>query len=490
MGCSMSLFNSIANNNRNIILSNVALSLGNKELTYSELLQKTATLCDVYTEKGIHIHSKCILLISNPYMFSLCLMTLLKIEAVPMPLYAKTTSNKLNHIINSFDINFIISDHPIDANEMETVPMIEVDSFYLYALSDRIDNELKDVAMVLFTSGTTSLPKAIMLTKANIFSNILGISKYLNLKNTDRILLIKDLSHSSSIIGELLVGLYNGCTIVLSEYLPSAKIISKMISKHSISVFFAVPTILYAIIDSDYSNSEEAFSSLRIINFYGSSIHHESIAKLHSLFPQAELFYSYGQTEASPRITYISTSDILQHPGSSGKTIDQVTIDIENENHLKCKPCEIGEIVVSGPNVMKGYYLNKEKTAKTVINGKLHTGDLGYVDSDGFLYVTGRKDNMIIRAGKNIYPEEIEDVLCTHPEICSALVRLENETIVAYLVTKTKHLDKRALTDYCQKTLELYKIPQLFFMIPELPKTASGKIVRQSPEKSITTKIN
>jgi len=477
----MSLYSKLFNNNSAVISDSNALVLGKNELTYGELNDKVSDLEVSFSQLGIKRNSKCIMLFINPYSFALCLLSLLKINAVPMPLYSKTNNNKITNIIEQYDTNYIISDHRLDKLESEGFIELKVDGYYIFALNDRICDELDDVSMILFTSGTTSMPKAIMLTETNVFSNILGISEYLALNNSDKVLLIKDLSHSSSIIGELLVGLFNGCTVILSDYLPSAKIITKMISKYSISVFFAVPTVLTGIIDLQSDKIAESCSTLRIINFYGSSIHHENNVKLRDLFPEVELFYSYGQTEASPRITYISTKDILSHPGSSGKAIKNVSFSIVNTDHKECKANEIGEIVVTGPNIMKGYYLNEEKTAKTVVNGKLYTGDLGYVDQNGFLYVTGRKDNMIIRAGKNIYPEEIEGVLSTHPDITSSLVISEEDTIIAYIILKNKKITKKELLDFCRKSLEIYKLPNIFYSVSEIEKTSSGKIMRKTP---------
>ena len=208
------------------------------------------------------------------------------------------------------------------------------------------------------------------------------------------------------------------------------------------------------------------------------------ILRLVELFPTVDIFYSYGQTEASPRVTYIERENLLKKPASCGREIKNVKVYIEDTEGNLLEPNVQGEVIVTGANVMLGYYKNPEKTANTVINGKLHTRDLGYMDEDGFLYITGRMDNMIISGGKNIYPEEIEGVLTSYEGVIEALCmarKKDNETsdLIAYIVLNEGYvLDYEGLLEYCKSYLELYKIPKEIIVVEELEKTPSGKIKR------------
>ncbi len=210
----------------------------------------------------------------------------------------------------------------------------------------------------------------------------------------------------------------------------------------------------------------------------------ENIESLIDCFPKTNIIYSYGLTEASPRVTYIEKFDLIKKPKSSGKPIKGVNVSIENFNGEKIDGYDVGEIVVTGPNVMKGYYRNQEKTNETIVCGKLYTKDIGYLDEDGFLYVSGRKDNMFINAGKNIYPEEIEGVLLAHKNIKEALVKYEIDNshdlvIVAYIKIKDgKSIDDTDVFEFCKTKLENYKIPRKIVKVMEIAKTASGKIKR------------
>lgn len=234
----------------------------------------------------------------------------------------------------------------------------------------------------------------------------------------------------------------------------------------------------------DYFNrSSFELPSLRVINFYGAKMPKKDVIALIKIFVGVNIIYSYGLTEASPRVTYIKGNDLLLKPASSGKPIRNVSVKISNITD-NVNGGNIGEITVKGPNIMKGYYMNAELTNRVLKDDILFTGDLGYLDKDGYLYVTGRKDNMIITSGKNVYPEEIEEVLLHYKGIQEALVKGEYNRvnlleINAYIVLEPVGcFDKESLYKYLKLNLENYKVPKNVYIIKELEKTASGKIIR------------
>jgi len=202
------------------------------------------------------------------------------------------------------------------------------------------------------------------------------------------------------------------------------------------------------------------------------------------LYPDVEFIYSYGLTEASPRVTYITTKKLLEKPQSSGVSISGVSVRIVDNKLNDVEENIIGQIGVIGPNIMLGYYNKSELSASVICDEMLLTGDLGYVDKDGFLYVVGRTDNMIIQSGKNIYPEEIEKVLLQNDRIFEAIVMEEIEesvghVLVAYIVVKKdEQISKKEIIAYCACYLEDYKIPRKIVFLEELPKNPNGKIMR------------
>lgn len=481
----MTLFEELLRNSFMNNKYNMALVCDERSYTYEQLEESTINLAEKMKNIGITKGDKVIVVNKHPLQFTLILLTLVYIEAIPMPVYAKMGLIKLENMIEFYEVNYIIMPQE-DIRILLKYDYALIDSIeniVVYSYAKEKDISLEKVRLILFTSGTTSTPKAIMLTQKNILSNVEAISEYLKLSCRDSILLIKDLSHSSSIIGELFVGLVNGCKIVMTTQLPLTSIILKLMVKQKISVFFAVPTLLKGIMSFPNLN-EFDLSNLSIINFYGASINHTDIAALLEIFPNTNIIYSYGQTEASPRVTYIEKKELVKRPASCGSPIKDVRIQIVNEKGKEILPFNKGQVVVEGPNVMYGYYKNELRTQQVVKDGKLFTGDVGYVDEEGFLYITGRVDNMIISAGKNIYPEEIEGVITAFDDILESLVVAEkkkNETIelIAYVVVKESvQLDYGKLFSYCRDNMELYKIPREIIVVPELDKTPSGKIKR------------
>ena len=455
----------------------IAIKYKDVELSYSELddvIKKIADECFADIERcniGIVVNS--------PMLFTMSLMAVSYLGCVAVPIYAHTGKEKIKELVKQFSLEYVIFEKGYDVLNCEESTTVLSDLIIHKEVSVGKNHSDKNCEIILLTSGTTGAPKGIMLSRDNIKSNVEAIGDYLRLTLNDKIFMVKNKNHSSSIIGELLVGLDNMCTIVFNSKVLTASSMVNSICDNNITVFFAVPTILREIILKHKQLNLEKMGHLRIINFYGAPMSSQDIDKLAELLPNCNLIYSYGLTEASPRVTYIMGSDLLKKAGSSGRPIKNVKIEISNKGIDNN-----GEIVVSGPNVMLGYYNDAEKTRKTIVDGKLYTGDYGYIDEDGYLYVQGRKDNMIISAGKNIYPEEIEQVLQTAEGVKEVLVRNISddkgvEKFIAYIVTDDIEPNMSSLFEVCKNRLENYKIPSKFVYVKELEKTPSGKIVRK-----------
>ena len=455
----------------------IAIKYKDVELSYSELddvIKKIADECFADIERcniGIVVNS--------PMLFTMSLMAVSYLGCVAVPIYAHTGKEKIKELVKQFSLEYVIFEKGYDVLNCEESTTVLSDLIIHKEVSVGKNHSDKNCEIILLTSGTTGAPKGIMLSRDNIKSNVEAIGDYLRLTLNDKIFMVKNMNHSSSIIGELLVGLDNMCTIVFNSKVLTASSMVNSICDNNITVFFAVPTILREIILKHKQLNLEKIGHLRIINFYGAPMSSQDIDKLVELLPNCNLIYSYGLTEASPRVTYIMGSDLLKKAGSSGSPIKNVKIEISNKGIDNN-----GEIVVSGPNVMLGYYNDAEKTRKTIVDGKLYTGDYGYIDEDGYLYVQGRKDNMIISAGKNIYPEEIEQVLQTAEGVKEVLVRNISddkgvEKFIAYIVTDDIEPNMSSLFEVCKNRLENYKIPSKFVYVKELEKTPSGKIVRK-----------
>lgn len=480
----MSLYNEILKRQAFSNAEHLAVKCDQVEYTYGELDQRIQKLACALQDMGVEKGDKVLLMIENPIEFVMTFFALSFLGAVMIPLYYHTGLQKVEAIIEKYEINHLISDSAQSVKgEIEGDIIIENHSFYVYGYCKEQDISLSNVELILFTSGTTNLPKAIMLSGNNILSNVKAISSYLKVSAEDKILLIKNLSHSSSIVGELLMGMFNGCSVVMTKKLQVGSVILKIMEENQITVFFAVPTILKDMMSNRKLDMFD-IAKLRIINFYGASMHYQDILKLIDKFPWVNIIYSYGQTEASPRVTYIERADLLKHPASCGKPIEKVSVAIVDELGKKAEAMQRGEIIVAGPNVMQGYYKDPERTEKVIVDGVLHTGDIGYLDEEGFLYITGRRDNMVISAGKNIYLEEIENTILIFEGVKEVLVQAKSAEngvveLFGYIVVENEaEFDKVALIQHCKQRLENYKIPKAVIVVEKLEKTPSGKIMR------------
>ncbi len=481
----------------------IAIEYGDQKISYDELYQRAIQLSEELKQLGMKKGDNVLLAMDNCIEFAQAFFAINLAGGTIIPVYMNIGENKLINIINFYEIKFILTIKKyqkilgkVVQNEINSLSHI----LYITNLKESLDKEIQLTsekllttsspyensevpAIILFSSGTTSMPKGIMLSDNNIQTNVEAISDYLHLKDEDKILLIKNINHASSITGELLVSINNGSTLFMVTGILTASHIMETIEKNKITVLFGVPTILSAMMThSDFDQYD--LTSLKIINFYGASMASSKIKELATKFPKANIIYSYGLTEAAPRVTYIMRDALLKKEGSSGIPIKDVEVRIVLEDK-EVTPYTVGEICVKGPNVMVGYYKNSQMTKDKLRDNWLHTGDLGYKDEDGYLYVTGRKDNLIIKTGKNIYPEEIEAVIMGVKGVKEVLVRGEEddllgEDIVAYIVmandTTVKLLD---ILKHCQNELEDYKIPGKVYKVDSLEKTISGKIIRK-----------
>lgn len=224
------------------------------------------------------------------------------------------------------------------------------------------------------------------------------------------------------------------------------------------------------------------FTSLRYICFGGGIMPIEKLRQLIYKYKSVGFVHTYGQTECSPRITALLPNQSIEKIGSVGKALPGIEVQIVDMNGDFLKEMEIGEIVVKGNNVMKGYYKQRRKTEEIIQKGWIHTGDLGYFDRDGYLFLTGRLKNIIISGGINIYPEEIEQILLQHECVEDVVVmgkphHLLGEVPVAKIVRKSE-VDEEELKRFCRIKVAGYKVPVEFEYVEKLDRTYNGKIKR------------
>ncbi|MDR4937547.1 fatty acid--CoA ligase family protein [Rossellomorea marisflavi] len=343
------------------------------------------------------------------------------------------------------------------------------------------DVEEDDTAIILYTSGTTGKPKGAMLTHKNVYSNAWDVGTYLQMSEQDRVITALPMFHVFCLTVALNAPLMMGATLLIAPKF-SPKGIFGLSRLHKPTVFAGVPTMynfLYQYTDGD----PDDLSSLRLCISGGASM---PVALLKNFEEKFNVMISegYGLSEASP-VTCFNPLDRPRKPGSIGTSIMSIKNKVVNELGEEVPPGQVGELIVNGPNVMKGYYKMEEETQAAIRDGWLYTGDLARMDEEGYFYIVDRKKELIIVGGFNVYPREIEEVLYDHPEIVEAAVigvphPEKGEAVSCYVVRKDPALSEEEVMEYCRERLAKYKLPSSIEFLEELPKNTTGKILRRA----------
>lgn len=339
-----------------------------------------------------------------------------------------------------------------------------------------------DVALIFYTSGTTGQPKGVMLTHRNLAVQYYQAVDYLlALESDDRVFSCYPL-HATAQHVFLAPPLIAGATTVIEPFSPTT--ILTRLEQEAATIFFAVPSI-YQILLQHERFSARFLPHLRLLAYGANLMTLETIQRLKQRFPHALLKNLYGQTENSPCVSSLDDPDALTKPGSVGRPVPGMTIAIVDETDREVPPGVVGEIVTRGPNLMKGYYKDEAATQASLRGGWYHTGDLGYCDSEGYLYVIDRKKDIITRGGQNIYPLEIETILNQHPAVRECAVigvphRILGEEVAAVIVRRLgADATEAVIREYLLERLAAYKVPVHYYFVDALPHNASGRVLKR-----------
>lgn len=334
-------------------------------------------------------------------------------------------------------------------------------------------------AVIMFTSGTTGLPKGILLGEEGILANVSDICHYLNVGTEDSFLIARPLCHAAVLTGEFLTAITKGASIRFhSEAFQPHEILS-LASEHRSTVLCGTPTLLSLL--ARYRR-ESTPLSLKTICISGECMSTETGLRIADAFPDADIYHVYGLTEASPRVSYLPPSLFRTHPDCVGVPLRSVEIKILKEDGTEATAGEDGILYVKGPNVMLGYYLLPSLTAKVLSDGWLRTGDIATITEEGLLKIKGRSDDMIIRAGMNIYPQEVEGIMKTDPRVKDVLVYSYEDPIVGVGIGMKISGDFSSVGEVkalAKNLLPPYEIPTRIELLPELSRNGFGKIKRK-----------
>ncbi len=347
-----------------------------------------------------------------------------------------------------------------------------------------------DCAVIIFTSGSTGVKKGVMLSHKNLIANTGSIIRYLDLKESDRICVVLPFFYCYG-ASLLHTHLRAGGSIVLNQK-PFLSSVIGDIDHYQCTGFAGVPST-YQILINKTRFLQQKFPGLRYFTQAGGQLPNKYIRMIADQFPEKKLYVMYGATEATARLSYLPPELLCTKMGSIGKGIPGVTLAVVNQAMEAVKPSEIGEIVARGDNIMKGYYNDPEGTAEVLKNGWLCTGDLATVDSDGFIYVTGRSKNIIKSGGYRISPTEIENEILSLDKFRGCVVfGVPDETMGEAVVAVVQVSDisgqdelRHEIISYCNRKLPSFKVPRKIYFVDEFPLNASNKVDMAALKKMV-----
>ena len=469
-------------------------------ITYEELDKHVDRLSHGLVRAGLHPGDVCVLMMPNSIDWATAYYALAKVGAVVLPVNFLYRVGELEHIFKDSNARAFIGhmdylEHPRQV--MEHLPRMDlriaqcgsggqgfipleelfVDEGTFHPHPTRDD----DTWAILYTSGTTGHPKGAMLTHYNLANNAMTVANMRSTNPNDVVFGVLPLFHIYGQTSVLNASIYLGLTIRLWPHFNAEELFSAIEEEES-SILIAVPTILNRLVELANARPPRR-TGLRFCVSGGASLPVEVLRRFEDRF-RTTLYEGYGLTECSP-VCVENPFGRQTRPGSIGFAIPGFEARIVNDQDEDVSMGAVGELIVRGPGVMKGYLNQPEATAETLRGGWLHTGDLARMDEDRYIYIVDRKKDMIIRGGYNVYPREIEEVLYTHPDVVEAAVvgvphlDLGEEVAAAVVLRQGACATPEELSHFVKERVAPYKYPRRIRLMKELPKSQTGKILRK-----------
>jgi long-chain acyl-CoA synthetase len=412
---------------------------------------------------------------------------------VVVPLNTRHAEPELKYAVEDSGARVLIVDR--DPGELASVVehVIRIDDDYEDFIQSATPVQLgegiveDDLAGLFYTGGTTGKSKGVMLSHRNLIANTYHFLVAIPQRATDVMLVMAPMFHaagSNGILGNIWT---TGLQVTLGAFDPAAAL--DLIEKHQVTETLGVPAMLAAIAEEQHVRPRKT-DTLKLIAHGGSPIATEVLRRTHSAFPTAQLGEVYGATELSPLCTVLMHEELLidsPRARSCGQPVVGNFVQILNVDGSPVARGEVGEVVVRGPNVMQGYWNKPEQTAGVLKDGSYWSGDLGYLDEEGYLFLVDRSKDMIVSGGENVYCTEVEEVLYQHPAVLEAAAfgvpdEKWGEAVWAVVVPREEHgnIDPADIINYCREHIAGYKVPKGIDLQTEpLPKSGPGKVLKR-----------
>ncbi|MGW6730171.1 long-chain-fatty-acid--CoA ligase [Nocardia sp. NPDC055029] len=485
----------------------VAIRFGDESVTYAEFDDRVNRLANYLLAEGVDAGDRVAVLTLNNPQTVITYVACARLGAISVPVNFRLTPAEVGYILADSGAVVTVVDAllaPVVAKAKDDVPSLRrclviggspdvipggesFDQVVSEASSAAVEREVDEhaPAFIMYTSGTTGRPKGAVLTHANTFHNVTSQIIHLGLPADCQVWMIGvPLFHIAG-VGMFLTGLYRGGRMVIASmggFDPAATV--DLWEREQVNVTFLVPS-QWQVVCQLPDIGKRDLSALRVTSWGAAPATPALLRKIMESFPDAMLYTAFGQTETSPVTTLLLGNDALGKVGSVGKPLLNVEVRIVDANMNDVAVGEVGEIVYRGPNVMKEYWNNPEATAAAFAGGWFHSGDLVRQDEDGFIYVVDRLKDMIISGGENVYCAEVENAVADHPKVADvAVIGAPDDKWGEVPFAVVVPLDTTApptteeIEQWCRERLAVYKCPKRLLIVEDLPRNASGKILK------------
>ena len=481
----------------------VAIFTEKGKINYEKLLEytnKIASYLQLHVKPGDNIG----IFMENNWQYIVTTYAISAVGATFVPISSTLKSKELSYILNDANIEFMFCSDSLrdivsksiaihqcskiiwvgnEQNRRDFISILEQD----ISSTPRKVN-LEDSAAIFYTSGTTGVPKGAILSNKNLLATYRAMTEHIKMRKSDRMGLYLPMHLSFSLLPLAIVPICHGASVVLTRFI-SPQHLLKTFALKRVTILFATPAIHAKLVNVPNTLLMDLFCKIRYVVSGASPLNDEIAKKIQKKFKKAIFLEAYGLVEASTLVTANPVDKVKI--GSVGVPLLDYQIKIIDSYELELPRRVIGEIIIKGDGVMKSYFNSSIDNPCSVHNGWLYTGDLGYLDDDGYLYISGRKKDLIIYNAMHIYPREIEPIIDSFDGVKESAVvakkdKLYNEIPVAFIVQEegsSINIDK--LYQYLQGFLAKAKIPQEFIIVDELPRNASGKVLKKELREQI-----
>ena len=482
---------------------------GQRRVSYREALAEVHQLSNAFAAAGIGPSDRVALLSKNSIEYAICYYAASKSGVVPVPMNYRLAPPEWAYIINDSGSTMVIA----SAEYVEGIDTIrsELQSVgHFVAVGDSTksgwtgygsliggqtatapshDVNSTDDLLQMYTSGTTGRPKGTVLTHNNVCENIQQCSPTLNMERGDQFLIVAPMYHAAAGFCTFLTVSRGGCLCIQEDFNPTEVV--RVLSEENIASTLLVPAMIQACLVAVPDVAQRRYDNLRSLAYGASPIAEGTLRRAMEVF-KCDFIQAFGMTELSPVATFLTPDDhrraLEEKPElllSAGKPILGTEARIVDEDDNPVPNGTMGELLIRGPQVMKGYWNLPEETAEALRGGWMHTGDAGTMDDEGYVYIQDRVKDMILSGGENVYPRVVEDVLFKHPAVADAAVigvpdEQWGETVKAVVVLRDgQSATGEEIVEFCRSHLGEFELPRSVDTVPALPRNASGKVLKR-----------